>query len=138
MEPKLLSRAISVTSQIDAKDVQSIRQQGFGTIICNRPDGEAQDQPSADEIGETANELGLKFVYIPIIPGGVEDRKIAEFISALNASDMPALAYCRTGTRSATLWALSEAGKRPANQIIASAASAGYDLRQLAGRLGEG
>ena len=137
MEPKFLSGAISVTSQINASDALSIKQQGFGTIMCNRPDGEAQGQPSADEIADAANELGLKFVYIPIIPGNFEDQKITAFVSALEASEKPVLAYCRTGTRSATLWALSEAGKMPSNQIITSAANAGYDIRKLGGQLGK-
>jgi len=101
MEPKFLSGAISVTSQLAANDLESVKRQGFGTIMCNRPDGEADDQPSSDEIAGTAKELGLKFVYIPIIPGNFEDRKIAAFVAALEASEKPVLAYCRTGTRSA-------------------------------------
>jgi len=48
--------------------------------------------------------------------------------AALARFDGPVLAYCRTGTRSTTLWALTQAGALPADAIIATAAKAGYDL----------
>jgi uncharacterized protein (TIGR01244 family) len=57
--------------------------------------------------------------------------------AALEASAGPVVAYCRSGTRSTTLWALSQAGKLPAEEIIAEAAGAGYDMSHLAGHLGE-
>jgi sulfide:quinone oxidoreductase len=45
------------------------------------------------------------------------------------------LAFCRTGTRSTTLWALSEAGHLDPDAILATAAEAGYDLSALKPRL---
>jgi uncharacterized protein (TIGR01244 family) len=47
------------------------------------------------------------------------------------------LAFCRSGTRSTTLWALSQAGKLPAHEIIAQAARAGYDMSHLLGHLSQ-
>ncbi|MCC7251123.1 MAG: TIGR01244 family phosphatase, partial [Hyphomicrobium sp.] len=43
-----------------------------------------------------------------------------------------------SGTRSTTLWALSQAGAMPAGDIIAAAAHAGYDMSHLAGVLSRG
>jgi sulfide:quinone oxidoreductase len=40
----------------------------------------------------------------------------------------PVLAYCRSGTRCAALWCLSQAGKRPLPDILARAQAAGYDM----------
>ncbi|MGA1343930.1 MAG: hypothetical protein ACO33A_13010 [Hyphomonas sp.] len=41
------------------------------------------------------------------------------------------LAYCRTGTRSITAWALVHAGQGAGDDIIEAAAGAGYDLSGL-------
>jgi sulfide:quinone oxidoreductase len=45
------------------------------------------------------------------------------------------LAFCRTGTRSTTLWALAEARHLDPEAILATAAEAGYDLAALKPRL---
>lgn len=47
----------------------------------------------------------------------------------------PVLAYCRSGTRSATIWALSQSGLQTRDEILTAAARAGYDLRGIAGAL---
>ncbi|VAW15493.1 hypothetical protein MNBD_ALPHA12-622, partial [hydrothermal vent metagenome] len=67
---------------------------------------------------------------------GVSPEMIERTIMALENSSGPVLCYCRTGTRSTTLWALSQAGKKPAKEIIEAAAQAGYDISHLAGHLG--
>ncbi len=47
----------------------------------------------------------------------------------------PVLAFCRTGTRSTTLWALAEARHLDPDAILTTAAEAGYDLGALKPRL---
>ena len=50
----------------------------------------------------------------------------------------PVLAYCRTGMRSTTMWALSQAGQMPLPQIIETAAKAGFDLKGVVRRIVNG
>jgi len=50
----------------------------------------------------------------------------------------PVLAYCRSGTRSATLWSLWEAKKRPLPDILAATKAAGYDMNGVARRIANG
>ena len=45
------------------------------------------------------------------------------------------LSYCRTGTRAATLWALSKAGQLSTDAILKTATEAGYDLSGKAGEI---
>jgi uncharacterized protein (TIGR01244 family) len=46
------------------------------------------------------------------------------------------LAYCRSGTRSVTAWALAQAGDGGnAEQIIGAAGDAGYNLAPMGGML---
>jgi uncharacterized protein (TIGR01244 family) len=62
---------------------------------------------------------------------------VEETRSVLEGSNGPVFCYCRSGTRSTTLWALSQAGKLPANEIVEAAARAGYDMSHLLGHLSQ-
>jgi sulfide:quinone oxidoreductase len=136
MQPKQLTHNLSVGSQIDLADVQAIADQGFKSIICNRPDGEGPDQPSFTEIERAASAAGLSSRYLPVATGKVSDTEAAQFKAPLAALPKPVLAYCRSGTRSATLWALSQAGKRSVEDIVNRARAAGYDMSGVVSRIG--
>ncbi|MBO6688808.1 MAG: TIGR01244 family phosphatase [Henriciella sp.] len=138
MEPfKHISPLLSVAGQLQPEDMARAKAQGFGAIVINRPDGEAGNQPSKDEIATAAKAAGLKVNYIPIVGGNISESDIAQFSEVLNAAPPPVLAYCRSGTRSTTLWALSEAGKSSTAAILNAAKKAGYDLSKLRPRLEE-
>ena len=55
--------------------------------------------------------------------------------SHVSLAEQPVLAFCRTGTRCTTLWALTQADEQDNASILANAEQAGYDLSQLADRL---
>lgn len=137
LETKRINDQVSVAGQITAADVPALKAAGFTTIINNRPDAESPEQPGGDEIAAAAREAGLAYHHIPLGREGVSPDMVEKTRVALEGSDGAVLAFCRSGTRSTTLWALSQAGKRPASEIISSAASAGYDISHLAGHLGE-
>ncbi len=138
MKIRPLSDALSVSDQITPADVAAIAAQGFRAIVCNRPDGEAPDQPGVKEIERAAAAAGLALSYLPATPGRIDDEQGRAFGTLLAGLPAPVLAYCRSGTRSATLWALSQAGRLPPREILARTAAAGCDLQGLAPRLGDG
>lgn len=135
MELKRIDEHVSVAGQIAPDDVAGIKAAGFTTIVNNRPDGEAPDQPAGTEIAAAAEAAGLAYLEIPVGREGVTPQMIEQTRAALEESAGPVLGFCRSGTRSTTLWALSQAGRRPADEIIALAAGAGYDISHLAGHL---
>ncbi len=135
MNFKTLAPDISVSPQLTPQDVGLAAAQGFRSIIINRPDGESDDQPGHELIAEAAQRHGLEVCYIPIVPGHLSDADIAMFADALRELPAPALAFCRTGTRSATLWALTQAGHLSVDAILKTTISAGYDLAALRPRL---
>jgi uncharacterized protein (TIGR01244 family) len=137
LELKRINQHVTVSPQISPADVPTLKAAGFTTIINNRPDGEAPDQPSSDTIQKAAQAAGMVYHYIPLGRDGVSPDMVERTTEALEASEGPVFCYCRSGTRSTTLWALSQAGKLPADRIIAEAAAAGYDMSHLAGHLGE-
>ena len=103
MEVKRLAQQLSVSPQIMPADVAALEIAGFRSIICNRPDGEAADQPSAREVEAAAVANGLAFSYLPVVSGRMSDNDAEQFGSLLQTMSKPVLAYCRTGTRSTSL-----------------------------------
>jgi len=135
MDIKRVSADLSVSAQIRPEDVAGLAAAGFRSIIGNRPDGEGADQPAFAEIRAAAERAGLATRYLPVTAGKVEDADAAAFDEAMAALPKPVLAFCRTGTRSVTLWSLAEAGRRPLPEILAAAKAAGYDMSGIARRV---
>jgi sulfide:quinone oxidoreductase len=139
MQPKAISNSISVSEQISPADVAAVAAAGFRSIICNRPDGEGADQPLFAEIALAAEAHGIETAYLPVVSGKVSDEDARAFGHLLETLPKPVLAYCRTGTRSATLWSLSEgAHGRPLADILAAAKAAGYDMSGVVRRIANG
>jgi len=137
LELKRINQHVSVSPQISPEDIPTIKAAGFTTIVNNRPDGESPDQPTSDTIEKAAQAAGLVYHYIPLGRDGVSSDMVERTVDALEESSGPVFCYCRSGTRSTTLWALSQKGKMPADRIIAEAADAGYDMSHLAGHLSD-
>ncbi len=118
----------SVSGQIQPADVRALKAEGVSMIVCNRPDGEEDGQPTAAEIERAAKAEGMQFRHIPIFRGiGPSDAEAME--EALEAADGKVFAYCRTGNRSALTWAVARRGQgASASDIKAAAERAGVDL----------
>ncbi|MBO9475679.1 TIGR01244 family phosphatase [Shimia sp. R10_1] len=138
MNIKRLTDQVSVSPQIVADDIAEIAAQGFRTILCNRPDGEGGDQPSFEEIEAAAKAAGIEARYVPVQSGMVRDEDVAAFGAVLEEVQRPVLAYCRTGTRSATLWSFHQSNSRPMAEILAATKAAGYDMNGVARRISNG
>lgn len=138
MKMKVISKTVSVSPQITVDDVKTLQANGIKAIICNRPDGEGADQPTFSEIERAAKKLGIEARYVPVVSGKVKDADVEAFEQALQDLPGPVLAYCRTGTRSATLWSFQESKNRPMPEILAATKAAGYDMSGVARRIANG
>lgn len=129
MQIRRINDQLSVSPQITADDVATLKAQGFTAIVNNRPDGEEAGQPGSDAIAAAAAAAGLAYHAIPITHAGFSHPQLDAMAAVLDAADGPIFAYCRSGTRSCNLWALASAkrGGDPA-QLVAAGAAAGYDL----------
>ena len=130
---RTLDETIMVAGQIQPGDVAAAAGQGIRTIINNRPDGEELGQPAGSAIADAARAAGLGYVAIPVDHSGFSVDQVAAMRAAL-AEPGPALAFCRSGTRSTYLWALARGaeGDDPA-ELRAKAGNAGYDITPLMG-----
>ncbi|MBE9637703.1 TIGR01244 family sulfur transferase [Salipiger mangrovisoli] len=138
MDIRKITDDFAASPQITAADVGLVAMAGYRAIICNRPDGEGADQPNFEEIEAAAKDAGLEARYIPVVTGKVQDADAATFGKALRELPGPVLAYCRSGTRSATLWSLSQAGSLQPPQILAATRQAGYDMAGVIRRIVNG
>ncbi|MCF2870385.1 bifunctional protein tyrosine phosphatase family protein/NAD(P)/FAD-dependent oxidoreductase [Octadecabacter sp. G9-8] len=138
MDIRKISGQFFVAPQISEADLAAVKAQGIQSIICNRPDGEGADQPTFEELARTAGMLGLDMRYIPVSGGMVLDADVYNFAAELDALRKPVLAYCRTGTRSATLWSLAQATNMPLADILSATKAAGYDMNGVVRRIANG
>ena len=124
---------LSVAGQITRDDIAAFAKDGYGTIINNRPDGEVPGQPDSSALAAAAARHGMAYTHLPVVSGQWHEDLVAAFTDALHTLPTPILAFCRSGTRSCTLWALSAcATGEDRDAVIACAATAGYDLSALA------
>ena len=127
MDIRALTPTLSVGGQITAADVRTLADLGIRSILCNRPNGEEPGQPGFAEIVEAARAAGIETRHLPI-SGPPSDEDAADFGTALDGLPKPVFAYCRSGQRSVTAWALSQAKRRSVADILAAAGAAGYDI----------
>jgi sulfide:quinone oxidoreductase len=110
-----LSDRYSVAPQIQPADIVFFAEQGFTTVICNRPDGEDAGQPSAESIRMACEQHGIEFHLIPMSGRRVGEDTVDQFLDVMKSTEGPVLGYCRSGTRSAILWQMAsqKAGTLP-------------------------
>lgn len=122
MEVTQLTPRLSISPQISPADVAQLAAAGFRSIVCNRPDGEEQGQPAAEDIGAAARSAGLGFAYVPAVSGAPTDEEALAMKGALDKLPGPVLAYCRSGARSKKLAEMAGA-------LVAQGADGGsYDI----------
>lgn len=124
-----LTDNIHVSPQISLEDVAEAAAMGVKLIVNNRPEGESDDQVSGAEIEAAARAAGIDYVAIPVTHAGFSEPQVVAMAKALDETQGPILAYCRSGTRSTLLWALSEASQGGDPDALTNmAAKAGYDV----------
>lgn len=128
-----IDEKFSVSGQLNAGELESLKEQGYAVIICNRPDYEDQNQVLAADVESRAMELGLQFLHIPISGSGPTMQAVELTKQALDEASGPVLAYCRSGMRSTMLWSLASAlrGDASADELISTAANAGFKIDGL-------
>ncbi len=135
MDIRHLTDNYAVSPQIEPEDVAALKAAGFVRVICNRPDGEIPAALCSAEMRKRVEAAGMEFVDNQIVPGNFSPEIVAAQARAMQA-DGPVFAYCASGNRCSVVWALTQAGKAPADQLIATAARFGYNLEPYRPRLG--
>lgn len=100
MELTEVSPGFYTAGQIRLEDLDTLAERGLRSVINNRPDHEATDQPTNAVLEARARSLGLGWRYAPIRTREPSAAELAAFRNAVAELEGPVCAFCRTGTRS--------------------------------------
>lgn len=122
----------AVAPQLTEADIARAAAEGFKTLVNNRPDGEVPGQMTSAAAEAAARAAGLDYRVIAFV-NPPQPAQIDATEAMLSEAEGPVLAFCRTGTRSITVWACAQAraGARSVDEILELAAKGGYDLSPM-------
>lgn len=99
-----LTNKVSVTGQMSSEKFNQLMQQGFKSVVVNRPDEEDGNKVKVSELREMAERQHVSVIYQPVTSGKITQTDIQEFAKYYNELPKPILMVCRSGTRSSTLF----------------------------------
>jgi uncharacterized protein (TIGR01244 family) len=99
-----LTDAVAAAPQLQPEDMPAVAAAGYRVLINNRPDGEEPHQPSSDMIRAAAEGAGLDYHYYPLNAFNYPGDDLAAMGRLFDDTENPVLAFCRSGTRSTSLW----------------------------------
>lgn len=118
----------AIAAQLAPEDFARAAQAGFRTIINNRPDGEEPAQLTASEGAREARAHGLRYEHIPATKHDLlTDPVVGQMATVVAASQGPVLAHCKSGQRSAVVWAAAAARQLPVAEVLQALKGAGID-----------
>ena len=122
-----------ISGQIAPQDMPELQRHGVTMIVNNRPDGEDEGQPPSADIEAAAQEAGIAYRHVPI-RRGIGPADVDAMQDAIReCGDGKMLAFCRSGNRSALVWAVARAEDgAPREALERNAAGAGIDLGPVA------
>lgn len=127
-----LDARVFVARQLAEEDFATLAALGIRSVVANLPDGEAADQLSSQAAEAAARRHGMAFSFMPLTSATVTDEDVvAAFAEAMETLPGPILFYCRTGTRSAAVWAQVAAPRLGVSRALELASRAGFDLEDL-------
>ena len=105
-----LSADVCVAPQLDPAAMAWAAQNGFKSVINNRPDFEGgPDQPTSAAMQAAAEAAGLQYAFLPVNGAYQSPEEIQRFAELLASLPKPVLAFCRSGARSTRLFSAAQA-----------------------------
>ncbi|WP_216938298.1 sulfur transferase domain-containing protein [Acinetobacter sp. BY484] len=101
---RALTSTVSVTGQMTLDKFEQLIQQGFKSVIVNRPDQESGNAVTVSQLRSIAEKSQVSVIYQPVVSGQLSQANIEEFARYYNELPKPILMVCRSGTRSAALF----------------------------------
>lgn len=100
---------VCVAPQLNAEAMAEAARLGFKSVVNNRPDFEGgPDQPTSADIAAAAQAAGLEYRFLPVAGGYQSPEEAAQMARLLQELPRPMLMFCRSGARSARLYALAQ------------------------------
>lgn len=100
---------VCVAPQLTPEAMAEAVRLGFKSVVNNRPDFEGgPDQPTSATIAAAAQAAGLEYRHLPVAGGYQSPEEAAQMARLLQELPRPLLMFCRSGARSARLFALAQ------------------------------
>lgn len=97
---------VCVAPQLTPDAMAEAARMGFRAVVNNRPDFEhGPDQPTSAAIEAAARAAGLEYRHLPVSGGYQSPEEIEAMKQLLDELPRPVLLFCRSGARSAMLFA---------------------------------
>ena len=98
MSIQKLADNLYIAPQLTEADVQEAAKLGIQTVICNRPDGEEENQVTFKQVESWLEAAGIReHHHQPVVAPAINAADVAAFQNLLKSVPQPVLAYCRTG-----------------------------------------
>ncbi len=101
---KSLNDQVSVSGQMTTQKFNMLLDQGFKSVIVNRPDQEAGNLTTATELRNLAENKQISLIYQPVTSGQITQNDAQEFAKYYNSLPKPILLVCKSGSRSTVLF----------------------------------
>lgn len=101
---KSLDTHVSVSGQMTIDKFKQLLQQGFKSVIVNRPDQEQGNLTTVSELRSLAEKSRISLIYQPVISGQIRPSDVEEFAKYYNSLPKPILLVCKSGSRSTVLF----------------------------------
>ena len=127
-----ITPTFAVASALAAEDFAGLAQLGIKAIVSNRPDGEEGGQLLAKREAALAWRSGMAFRHVPADKHELfTDAVVEAMADALAGLEGPVVAHCKSGMRSAIVWAAASARSQPVDCVLAALGKAGFDLEAI-------
>ena len=101
---KPLTASLSVSGQMSSEKFIQLMQQGYRSVIVNRPDEEQGNLVSVNQLREIGAPKGVAVIYQPVVSGRITPKDVEDFAKYYNQLAKPILMVCRSGSRSTQLF----------------------------------
>jgi uncharacterized protein (TIGR01244 family) len=129
--PVALSDALSIGPAPLPGSLANLAKGGFRSLINNRPDTDQGLTMTSASTAAEAAASGLQYVHIPIEGRNPLEKDVKAFAAALSNLPKPIFAYCQSGGRSASLWALASVADYDTETLISKCRDVGFDVSGL-------
>jgi uncharacterized protein (TIGR01244 family) len=111
MSLRQIADDVYVAPQLTPEAMAQAAQAGFKAVLNNRPDfEEGPQQPTSATIEAAARAAGLEYRHLPVQGSFQSPEDAAACATLLKELPRPLLMFCRSGARSARLYAMAMGG----------------------------
>jgi len=103
-----LAPEVYASGQLFEHDIGLLAKQGVRSIMDNRPDSEAMEQPLSADLAKVAEDVGITFVHFPVNPSSITTQDVEAFAKACEKLERPLLVFSRSGAHSTKIWEMTE------------------------------